>query len=118
MIEFDEDKQKRKISDLLKREEEELVQLLSAKYGIEYIDLSVISINTDALRLINENISRENKIVAYALIDKRVKIAARNPESPKIAEILDDLKKKGYVVIEGDALNEEIFKPETSYSPV
>ena len=54
MIQFDEDKQNRKMSDLLKREEEELVQLLSAKYGIEYIDLSVNPINTDALRLIEE----------------------------------------------------------------
>ncbi len=115
MIEFDEDKQKRKISDLLKREEEELVQLLSAKYGIEYIDLSVISINTDALRLINENISRENKIVAYALIDKRVKIAARNPESPKIAEILDDLKKKGYEPIMSICSTASLMKAWNAY---
>jgi hypothetical protein len=34
MIEFNEDKQNRKLGDLLKREEEELVQLLSAKYVI------------------------------------------------------------------------------------
>ncbi len=96
MIEFDEDKQKRKLGELLKKEEEELIQLLSAKYSIEYIDLSLIPINTDALRFIDEKTSRENKIVAFALIDKRLKIATRNPESPNIKEILDDIKKKGY----------------------
>ena len=46
MIQFDEDKQNRKIGDLKKREEEELVQFLSAKYGIEYIDLSITVISS------------------------------------------------------------------------
>lgn len=96
MIQFDEDKQKRKIGDLLKREEEELVQLLSAKYGLEYVDLSVISINTDALRLIDETTAREYKMAGFALIDKKVKIAARNPEDPKVTEILATVKEKGF----------------------
>jgi type IV pilus assembly protein PilB len=96
MIEFDEDKQKRKLVDLHKREEEELVQLLSAKYNIEYIDLSVISINTDALRFIEEKVARENKIAAFALVDKKIKIAVRNPDGPGISEIIEDLKNKGY----------------------
>jgi type IV pilus assembly protein PilB len=96
MIQFDEDKQNRKIGDLLKREEEELVQLLSAKYGMEYVDLTVISINTDALRLIDEKTARENKIAAFAIIDKKVKVALRNPEDEKVKEILATLKEKGY----------------------
>lgn len=96
MIQFDEDKQKRKIGDLLKREEEELVQLLSAKYGIEYVDLSVISINADALRLIDEKTARENKLAAYAITDRRVKVSARNPQDPKVQEIIAALKEKGY----------------------
>ncbi|MDP3962684.1 MAG: ATPase, T2SS/T4P/T4SS family, partial [bacterium] len=96
MIQFNEDKQNRKIAELLKREEEELVQLLSAKYGIEYVDLTVVPINTDALRLIDEKTSRESKIAGYALIDKKIKIAVRNPEGEKVAEILEDIKKKGF----------------------
>ncbi len=96
MIEFDEDKQKRKLVDLHKKEEEELVQLLSAKYNIEYIDLSVISINTDALRFIDEKVARENKIAAFALVDKKIKIAVRNPDNASIAEIIQDIKNKGY----------------------
>ncbi len=96
MIEFDEDKQKRKLSELHKREEEELVQLLSAKYNIEYVDLSVISINTDALRFIEEKVAREKKIAAFALVDKKIKIAVRNPDSSAIAEIINDIKNKGY----------------------
>ncbi len=96
MIEFNEDKQNRKMADLLKREEEELVQLLSAKHGIEYVDLTLISINTDALRLIEEKTAREVKVAGYALINKKVKVAVRNPADPRLAEILDDINKKGY----------------------
>ncbi len=65
MIEFDEDKQKRKISDLLKKEEEDLVQLLSAKYSVGYIDLSITLINTDALRLIDEKTAREQNCFVF-----------------------------------------------------
>lgn len=97
MVHFDEDKQKRKINDLLKHEEEELVQFLSAKYSLGYIDLSVTPVNTDALRLIDEKTSRENKIAAFSIVDKKVKVAARNPEDEKTKEILEDIKKKGFI---------------------
>src|SRR3954464_12738568 len=99
MIEFNEDKQNRKVSDLLKHEEEELVQLLSAKHGLDYVDLTVTLINTDALRLIEEDAARASKAAAYSLIDKKLKIAVRNPTDEKTQEIIDGLKEKGYTTI-------------------
>lgn len=93
---FDEDKQNRKLDELHKREEEELVQLLSAKYGTEYVNLLGIPVNMDALRLISEQAARDAQAAAFALIDKKVKVAARNPESEKLQTILGDLKTKGY----------------------
>lgn len=98
MIQFDEDKQNRKIDELLKREEEELVQLLSAKYNIEYVDLSITLINTDAMRLIEEKKAREAKMVAFSLVDKKLKIAVRLPDDVKTQEIINELKTKGYIV--------------------
>lgn len=98
MIQFDEDKQNRKIDELLKREEEELVQLLSAKYSIEYVDLSITLINTDAMRLIEEKKAREAKMVAFSLVDKKLKIAVRLPDDVKTQEIINELKAKGYIV--------------------
>lgn len=96
MIEFNEDKEKQKLQNLLRHEEEELVQLLSAKHGLDYVDLTVTLINTDALRLIDEKVARETKTAAYSLIDKKVKIASRNPTDPKVIEIVDKLTKQGY----------------------
>lgn len=98
MIEFDEDKQNRKLNDLLKKEEEELVQFLSAKFNIDYIDLTVNSVNTDALRLIDEKTARERKMVAFSLIDKKLKIALRQPDNTSSLEIVNELKEKGYDV--------------------
>ena len=96
MIQFDEDKQNRKVGDLLKKEEEELVQLLSAKYGIEYIDLSTISVSTDGLRLIEEPKARETKTACFSIVDKKLKIATRNPDDQKVKDVLTDFKNKGF----------------------
>jgi MSHA biogenesis protein MshE len=96
MIEFNEDKQNRKISTLLKHEEEELVQLLSAKYAVDYVDLTATPINTDALRLVEEVVARDSKVAAYALVNRKVSIATRNPDDPKIELVKSELKKKGY----------------------
>jgi len=96
MVIFDEDKQKRKLGDLLKKEEESLVQLLAQKHSLEYVDLSAISINTDALRLLDEHKAYEAKVAPFAIIDRRVKVAARNPGDQKTTEVLAILKEAGY----------------------
>ncbi len=95
-IQFDEDKQNRKINDLLHKEEEDLVQILSGKYGLEYINLLVTPINTDALRLIPEESAKTGQVVGYAIINKKVKVAARNPKDEKTQTVLADLVTKGY----------------------
>lgn len=113
MVIFDEDKRKRKVGELLKKEEEELVQLLGQKYGIEYIDLSAVSINTDALRLIDEHKAADAKVAAFAIVDKKVKIAARNPNDQKTADIIEGLKKDGHepvILIASTASLEKAWK--------
>jgi len=97
MLQFDEDKQNRKVGDLLHREEEELVQFLSTKYGIEYIDLSSVGINGDAIRLIPEATAREIKAAVFALSDKKIKVALRNPDSEQAMNVVNELKTKGYI---------------------
>ncbi len=93
---FDEDKQNRRLGDLLKKEEEDLVQILSGKYGLEYVNLMGIPVNADALRLIDEVTARTANVSAFALIDKKVKVAARNPQDEKVLAVMETLKTKGY----------------------
>jgi len=99
VIEFNEDKQNRKIEELYKQEEEDLAQLLSQRYSIPYIDLSKIPINTDALRLIPEAEGHQNQIAAFGILGKKVEVAmvANHRDLGEIsAKALSD---KGYIVI-------------------
>jgi type IV pilus assembly protein PilB len=95
-IVFDEDKQNRKLDELHRKEEDDLVQILAAKYGVEYINLLGIPINSDALRLIDETAARGAQAAAFALVNKKIKVATRNPQGEKIETVLANLKGKGY----------------------
>jgi type IV pilus assembly protein PilB len=95
-IQFDEDKQKQRIDNLHHQEEEELVQILSAKYGVEYVNLLNTPVNTDALRLIDEKDARSALVAGFALINKKVRVAVRNPEDQKVQDIIAGLAAKGY----------------------
>ncbi len=95
-IQFDEDKQKQRIGNLLHQEEEEMVQIMSAKYGVDYVNLLNTPVNTDALRLIDEQTARAALVAGFAMVNKKIKVAARNPEDQKTADVVAGLKEKGY----------------------
>jgi len=99
VIEFNEDKQNRKIADLYKQEEEDLAQLLSQRYSIPYIDLSKIPINTDALRLIPEAEAHQNHIAAFGILGKKVEVAMMANKRDEAELSVKTLTDKGYVVI-------------------
>jgi type IV pilus assembly protein PilB len=90
----------RSLEDLKAHEEEELAQILSSKYGIGYVDLTRISINTDALRIIPEARAREAECVAYDVVGKRVSLAVRSPQQNKLPDVLADLEKNNFEVKE------------------
>ncbi|MES2471050.1 MAG: GspE/PulE family protein [Patescibacteria group bacterium] len=98
MIQFDEDKQNRRVADLRRKEEEDLVRTLAPKYGVEYIDLSATPVNTDALRLVDESKAREAKLAPFSLVDKHVKLAMRIPDDEKAHAIAKELSAKGFEI--------------------
>ena len=53
MVVFADAEQEKRVEFLRRREEEELAQILSKKYGVEYVDLSLVAVNVDALRLLS-----------------------------------------------------------------
>jgi type IV pilus assembly protein PilB len=84
--------------ELYKKEEEELVQVLSDRYGIPYIDLTVVSIEMEALRLILEKDAREGNIVAFKAVGKKIFVALISPNSDKAKEVVESLERKGFEV--------------------
>ena len=96
MVLFDEDKQNKRLDDLRKKEEEDLAQTLSSKYGVPYLDLTVTPINIDALRVISETETREAQIAVFNDVNKVLSIGALSPQNPKTVEAVKKLKEKGY----------------------
>ena len=96
MVQFDEDKQNRNFKELREEEEEQSAQILSQKYGVKYVDLSGIPINSDALRIIPEAEAKENEMAAFKIIGKKLYVAARAPNKDSVQEVIEKLKEKGY----------------------
>ena len=96
MIQFDEDKQEKHVGLLLKQEEEELAQVLSQKYGLQYADLSAVPVNTDALRLIPEPLAHAANAAVFDEIGKKIKVAILSPNKDETVEAIRNLEKAGY----------------------
>jgi len=95
---FNEKKQEERLGELRAREEEDLASMLAGKYGVEYIDLTSISIDTDALRLVPEARARETEIAPFHIVNKNVFVAMRAPERHDSLETLAEIERLGYVV--------------------
>ncbi len=99
MIQFDEDKQEKRISDLYRREEEEVAQMLASRSGIKYVNFTYSPVNSDAIRLIEEKEAREARIVAFDRHDKRVDVAIISPQFEAALQSIERLKAKGHEVV-------------------
>ncbi len=97
MIDFNEDKQNRRVDDLRKREEEDLSQAMAQKYGLPYLDLSIAPINIDALRCISELEAREAQLAVFNIVDKRIDVGVLSPNNELTQTAVDKLKKKGFL---------------------
>jgi type II secretory ATPase GspE/PulE/Tfp pilus assembly ATPase PilB-like protein len=95
-VTFNEAEGDKRIDFLKKREEEELAQVLSKKYGVEYVDLSLVAVNSDALRLVSEAESRDCEAAVFGRVGKRLSVAVRAPENPKVKALVQKLTEQGY----------------------
>ena len=84
---FDEKKQDERLAELRGREEEQLAEMLSGKYGVEHADLTSKSIDTDALRLVEEKQARGAEVAAFRKVNKQLFLAMRSPERPDALQI-------------------------------
>ena len=89
-----------RLDELRRREEEELASILSQKYGATYMDLSRVTINSEALRIIPEPVARDAEVAAFDLVSKKMSLAQRSPANPKVALLKAELGKKGYTFVD------------------
>jgi type II secretory ATPase GspE/PulE/Tfp pilus assembly ATPase PilB-like protein len=95
---FNEKKSEERLEELRAREEEQLAEMLAGKYGVEYVDLTSKSIDTDALRIIEEKQARAAEIAAFHKVNKLLFVAMRAPERQDALQALENLARLGYEV--------------------
>ncbi|HVM73398.1 MAG TPA: type II/IV secretion system protein [Candidatus Paceibacterota bacterium] len=95
---FNEKKAEERLQELRSREEEQLAQMLSNKYGIEYVDLTDKSIDTDALRLVPEAEARAAEVAVFHRLNKSLLVAMRSPERADSLTSIANLEHMGYAV--------------------
>ncbi|HEV3244752.1 MAG TPA: GspE/PulE family protein [Candidatus Paceibacterota bacterium] len=98
MVVFNEKKQVERLKELRLREEEQLAEMLSKKYNIEYVDLTSKAIDTDALRLISESEARSTEVAPFHKVNKQLWVAMRAPERSDALKIIENLERLGYAV--------------------
>ncbi|MCI0532690.1 hypothetical protein L0Y49_00550 [bacterium] len=92
MVKFQEEKLKEEIEELRLKEEEDVTMMLADKYGIPYIDLTGIPINTDALQLIPEDIARGALLAAFKIVGQKLFVAAASPKNERAQAVVADLE--------------------------
>src|SRR3989344_600503 len=96
MTQFNEKKQEERLRELRAKEEEQLAAMLAGKYGVEYVDLTNKSIDTDALRLVPEAQARAAEVAPFHKVNKLLFVGMRAPERQDALEVLKDLEHLGY----------------------
>jgi len=95
---FDEEKEEKELTDLKKKEEEELIETISEeKYGIPPINLLEMQVSNEALRTVPEKEALEKEIAPFKILGKDLYVAVRSPHKEKLEELKDYFSKKGYV---------------------
>ena len=97
-MQFQDEKDSGRLAILRRREAEELAQILSGKYDIDYADLSLVAINADALRLLPEADARAAQLAPFGRVGKHLSVAVRLPENPITQEALKKLADLGYEI--------------------
>jgi type IV pilus assembly protein PilB len=97
-VHFDEEKHELKLAEIKRKEEEDLAELLSQRYGLPYLDLSRTPINIDALHVVPEAQARTAKLAVFNISGKKAHVAILTPNNEKTSNVLKELEERGYIV--------------------
>ena len=97
---FDNDLQEKKIEDLRRKEEEDLIEALaSGRYDLPYANLMTEKIGNESISLVDEKIARKLNIGTYRTLGNKVYLAVHSPNTEGISDVVEDLKQKGHDVV-------------------
>ena len=97
MPKFDEEKEMKKIDDLKKKEEEELIEMLAdQKYHVPYVNLNNTPIENEAVRAIPEAEARLIEAAPFKITGHAIHVAVHSPERTEIQDLFKNMKSKGF----------------------
>jgi len=96
MVQLDESEKEKRLHRFHDQESEHLAKHAAERMEAEFIDLTSVSVNTEALRLIDESVARDVEIAAFSKVGDDLRLAARNPETDEVHSVVENLKKRGF----------------------
>ncbi|MFA5998368.1 MAG: GspE/PulE family protein [Candidatus Paceibacterota bacterium] len=93
---FDTTESDAKLAGIREREEEDLARILSEKYGLSYVDLSLKEIDAEALRVIPEEEARAAETIAFEKTAKALSLGLHNPNNPALEKLREELTQRGF----------------------
>ncbi len=96
MVQFSEEKSEHNVELLKHKEAEESTTMLAQKYGIPYVDLSMFTIEIDAIKIVPESTARKADLIVFQAAGPHLKIAVHNPGKPEAEVILKELRAARY----------------------
>src|SRR3989344_4774108 len=95
---LNDDKNKEQIDSMRKSEAEDLAKLLSQKYSLPYLDLSRMTIDIDALKILAEEEARLGKLAVFQKTGQKLQVAIESPNPETTQRMLRSLQEKGYKI--------------------
>lgn len=95
---FDTDAEDAKLAGIRAKEAEDLTRVLAEKHDLPYMDLALMPINMDALRVVPQKDAEEAEAIAFEKIGQQLRIAVRNPDSDVLKRSLHELEVHGYQI--------------------
>jgi len=92
---FNEEKQEQRLESLKKRESEDLTKILSQKYSLPYVNLTISPINIEALRIVKEEEAKKAKVAPFNLLNKKIYLGILSPKNLSTLELVGNLKRRG-----------------------
>lgn len=95
---LNDEKNKEQIETMRKGEAEDLAKLLAQKYNLPYLDLSRMTIDIDALKILPEEEARAGKLAVFQKTGQKLQTAIESPNPETTQRVLRNLQEKGYKI--------------------
>lgn len=98
MADFNDTQQNKQLQEIRTKEEEAAVRRNAEILGYAYVDLTGVSIETDALKLLPETEAREKGIAFFKVLGKHLYAAIQSAASQSVQEVIKRFEDQGYTI--------------------